>query len=1141
MTDSVAVALRLRPLVKSEEDRGCRMAVQRPDAGVPQVIVNNKAFTYNYVFDCGDSQEDVYETCVASRLKKLLDGFNLTILAYGQTGSGKTYTMGTAFNGSMGEHAGIIPRAVNEIFEKTVAMAEQCDFRITCSFVELYQEQFYDLFSPNRREDSIVDIREDKNGIFMRGLTEVEVTGAKQVASELMRGSSGRAVASTAMNESSSRSHAIFTLSVVAKQKTGQKSVIKSKFHLVDLAGSERCAKTMTSGDRFKEGVNINKGLLALGNVINVLGSGESAAYVPYRQSKLTRWLQESLGGNSITLMIACVSPADYNVAETISTLQYADRALQIKNKPVVNVDPHVAEVMMLKETVQKLRIELLARGADSGSVGAGVENGSGLSRNSALENQRISEQLQEAKQHNRQLQKELQEALLNLADKEMQAHITEVNHDKVKASVLELMTKLGEAQQLSMEGQEQGGEQHLRDVVQLVSGVDEELKQTEIALQTHRKECLTAGASSSSSVESNLGSSEEINEHTTKQLDLNVKLRQINSQLDLKQELHDRVALNFRRLDEEGNDEKLKEYQVKVEQLESERRELMEQLRITKQKEISAKLAEERRKRLQLLEHELTDMRRKIVQQGNMLKMREKESEKIKNLSTEIRAMKESKVKLIRAMREESERFRQSKMLSEKQMTQLKSKDRKMQSELVRQKNLYDNQRLVLKRKCEDAMAVNKRLKDALERQRSAQAQRQRHAKNQTADAGKLDALMDREVEVILSLVDAEHSLEQLMEDRAAINAQCMQIKERQEPDQEEAAYQASQLASLEEELEMRNAQIADLQQKVCFNDLDSRLSAVCENVHSLGEARVISSKVLKMLVQQRREQAQCTMERMMLLHHHKEASLRIEKLTEQFRIAECRYEQQMLNEKRSYEEKMAMLLRGGDLAQQQIVEELLSSKEALQQQLDLLTSKANLSKKHKKGAGEDKYAVEAVGNESLLNISDESIEDNNMDSDPDWVPAKKRSKKSNSLRQPCIDSDTSNPNPIASTNSNIKHTANSSRSNTSTNNKSNSSQLKHCSCTTSCSSKRCGCYSAGNSCNDYCKCRDSCQNPVNKENAMPNTSVPDEKNGGVLLSSPKLVASSSPCSPSERTCLKLPRNLQLHLDTPSVKEKFF
>lgn len=190
-----------------------------------------------------------------------------------------------------------------------------------------------------------------------------------------------RVVGGTAMNDQSSRSHAIFTISLEQIQTNPDEvplptshssagsgsSMIKSKFHLVDLAGSERQSKTKAEGMRLREGININLGLLALGNVISVLGEESGAPrHVPYRESKLTRLLQDSLGGNSHTVMIACVSPADSNMEESLNTLRYADRARKIKNKPIVNVDPQAAELVILRQQVQQLKAQLFQLGGGS-------------------------------------------------------------------------------------------------------------------------------------------------------------------------------------------------------------------------------------------------------------------------------------------------------------------------------------------------------------------------------------------------------------------------------------------------------------------------------------------------------------------------------------------------------------------------------------------------------------------------------------------------------------------------------------------------------------------------------------------------------------------------------------------------------
>lgn len=776
-----------------------------------------------------------------------------------------------------------------------------------------------------------------------------------------------------------------------------------------------------------------------------IFSAGQVAGFVRYRDSKLTRLLQDSLGGNSITLMIACVSPADYNVAETLSTLRYADRALQIKNKPVVNLDPHAAEVNMLKDIIQKLRVELLAYGKMSSSItnamgSAGLSSvpsseADSLSGSAAQaeEIKRLKEEKRVLTERARKLEQELHQSWADLTEKEMRVEIAEHAQEKLRSYVLQIKAKLEQQQQQQQKPEngdddDDGLSDPLKEISQLVGQVENELNRTQEELESHGQEARRqlSGRTPSEREENSSSAGDEVQEmmqsqseeFTNKQLNLAGELRNINRQLDLKKELHERIMRNFSRLEADDEDDKLRQCHQKIEDLEVERRELLDQLRTTKSKDNMAKIAEDRRKRLQALETEIADLRRRVITQANMLKMREKEREKITNLSGEIRAMKESKVKLIRAMRGESEKFRQWKLVREKELTQLKSKDRKMQSEMVRQQTLHAKQRQVLKRKCEEALAANKRLKDALERQATAQAQRQKHPKDHpstsshssSASHAKTDTWVDRELEIILSLVDAEHSLEQLMEDRAVINNHYHLIEKQTSINPADLDEQARMLANLEEELEMRNAQIADLQQKVCQSDLDSRIKSLAEGVQSIGEARTVSKHLLKSLVQQRRQQAASINEQRTLMDEQRaqllEAQQHQDAATKRLRLAEAKHEEQMLTQQRNYEEKVAVLLRAanqrpagqaedGDDAsaskqeqeqqRQQFLDELISSREALQQELEALRSKIAAKKKPK----EPEVVLADDLDESVVLMS-ETLELSDVNSDPDWVPNK-------------------------------------------------------------------------------------------------------------------------------------------------------
>ncbi|XP_036800359.1 kinesin-like protein KIF21A isoform X6 [Oncorhynchus mykiss] len=395
---SVRVALRIRPQLAREKIEGCHICTFCMPAEPQVMLGKDKAFTYDYVFDMDSQQESIYTHCTEKLIEGCFEGYNATIFAYGQTGSGKTYTMGTGFDVNIcEEELGIIPRAVGHLFrgieERRQAATEQGkpvpEFKINAQFLELYNEEVLDLFESTRdmdgkRQKSTIKIHEDANGgIYTVGVTTRTVASEAEMMQCLKLGALSRTTASTQMNVQSSRSHAIFTIHlcqvrVCAPDDSGSSETdnrlangsseinsefetLTAKFHFVDLAGSERLKRTGATGDRAKEGISINCGLLALGNVISALGDrSKRSTHVPYRDSKLTRLLQDSLGGNSQTVMIACISPSDRDFMETLSCLNYANRARNIKNKVMVNQDKASQQISALRTDIARLQMELM-------------------------------------------------------------------------------------------------------------------------------------------------------------------------------------------------------------------------------------------------------------------------------------------------------------------------------------------------------------------------------------------------------------------------------------------------------------------------------------------------------------------------------------------------------------------------------------------------------------------------------------------------------------------------------------------------------------------------------------------------------------------------------------------------------------
>ena len=362
-SSSVRVAVRIRPFIKKELVEGPQVCVTCVPEHNAVLLGQDRQFDFDKVFSTDAHQLEIFDYCVKDLVLSCFAGYNATVLAYGQTGSGKTYTMGTGQRlNLLEEEIGIIPRVIASIIQETDKRKTESEFVLKVSFLEIYNEELLDLLDPKSGAGKQIIIREDRGTISLMGMHEEKVATVDEMLSCLDQGSLNRSTAATLMNELSSRSHAIFTISIEqhALTDTEEQGYTCAKFHFVDLAGSERAKRTGASGTTMKEGISINKGLLCLGNVISALTEdAKKNVHVPYRDSKLTRILQDSLGGNSKTCMIACISPADTNYEETLNSLKYASRARHIKNKPVINRDPNSALIAQMRQEIFRLKAEV--------------------------------------------------------------------------------------------------------------------------------------------------------------------------------------------------------------------------------------------------------------------------------------------------------------------------------------------------------------------------------------------------------------------------------------------------------------------------------------------------------------------------------------------------------------------------------------------------------------------------------------------------------------------------------------------------------------------------------------------------------------------------------------------------------------
>ncbi|ODV96378.1 hypothetical protein PACTADRAFT_49737 [Pachysolen tannophilus NRRL Y-2460] len=464
---NISVYVRCRSRNEREINENSGVVISTLGHNGKEVIIQqngstNKTYTFDRVFGAESDQEILFDGVASNVLQEMLKGYNCTIFAYGQTGTGKTYTMSgdltstTSSTSSMGlsVDAGIIPRTLVELF-KNLKESNHPEFSVRISFIELYNEELRDLLLPENCERK-VRIYDDhtKKSIVVQGMEEVFIQNAQEGLKVLNDGSYKRQVASTQCNDLSSRSHTVFTITVHMKKidpLTGEEFLKIGKLNLVDLAGSENISRSGAENKRAREAGMINQSLLTLGRVINSLV--DKTPHIPYRESKLTRLLQDSLGGKTKTCIIATISPAKISLEETLSTLEYANRAKSIKNKPQVNHS--MSKQLLISEYIQEiesLRKDLNATRSQTGGVYMTQESYNNLtseseSRRILTEDQKLRIDLLEDQNKRYKTQYEQQQEIsrqndLKIAELELKLNKTTKELQESKLKVIDFETK---------------------------------------------------------------------------------------------------------------------------------------------------------------------------------------------------------------------------------------------------------------------------------------------------------------------------------------------------------------------------------------------------------------------------------------------------------------------------------------------------------------------------------------------------------------------------------------------------------------------------------------------------------------------------------------------------------------------------
>ena len=482
-SESVKVVVRCCPLggKEMEEQKECIVNVDMNNCSIevdnPQNIKEKKTFTFDHTYDWRATQELIFNQTALPILESIMEGYNGTIFAYGQTGTGKTYTMEGNDNET---DKGIIPRSIDWIFNNIKNYPAQ-QFLVRVSFVEIYNEEVRDLLSKVKRQK--LNVREKDKVFYVENVTIIQSENSKMTLDIMKAGRVNRATGATKMNPGSSRSHSIFSITVESSttDEAGEAHYKVGKLNLVDLAGSERQSKTESTGERFIEATKINLSLTCLGSVINKLVSGKQQ-YIPYRDSKLTMLLQDSLGGNTKTVMIANVGPADYNYDETLNTLWYASRAKKIKNKPRINEDPKDALLRQYQEEIELMKKKLLQMG--KGDLVMQISGSTGGGKNIINEEKQIQKALEDMENERKQFREQSEAAINQIKEQKNKS-------EEEKKKLIEEIKKKNEENNIKKKEGEELLAKYRNIKSKMIKGDDtqKKVKEQEIEIKRQREE----------------------------------------------------------------------------------------------------------------------------------------------------------------------------------------------------------------------------------------------------------------------------------------------------------------------------------------------------------------------------------------------------------------------------------------------------------------------------------------------------------------------------------------------------------------------------------------------------------------------------------------------------------------------------